>query len=1057
MKNICFQMNRKAWIVVVMVLCLSFPALAQKITVTGTVTDKSGEPLIGASVLAKGTQQGTAIDFDGVYHIDVDANATLVFSYVGYDTQSVPVNGRTTVDVVMQENSVVLNEVVAIGYGTVKKSDATGAVSAIKPDEVQAGLATSAQDLLVGRSPGVVVTTAGGQPEGKANIQIRGGASLSASNEPLIVIDGVPMDTQGTKGSSNPMSLVNPESIESMTILKDASATAIFGSRASNGVIIITTKKGSSGKPTVNFAANMYINTPRNYVDMMNADQFRRFIINEYGEGTSQAAALGNASTDWQKEVLRTSVSSDYNLSVGGTYGVLPYRVSVSYTNNNGIIETTKMDRATFGLNLSPKFFNGLLSVNANLRGAYINNRFYEESALGSAVSFNPTLPVYAPDGNIFLNYTTYAGTATAGADTKGSAINTLKALNPVSLIKEYDSQSKVWQSIGNLQIDGALPWLPDLHANLNLGYDISRSNVDNVNNAYSPQSWKNGSDLPYIKAIGPDGKEFDQLIPAGQTGNLPKDYFIKSTRDGQGRTYHEHQVKVNLLLDFYLNYKKEFDKIYSNIDVTAGYSWQKFRRQGNDFTRINSGDYAGFQGYPGGRYRNDLALVSFFGRLNYTFMDKYLLTVTVRRDGTSRFSKDHRWGTFPSVALAWRIIDEDFMASLRPVLSDLKLRAGYGITGQQDLGDDLFPYLPIYVVGNNGNPEPNTTAYPNPIPESLRNHYGSQYGYINVIKPNGFNPSIKWEETATWNVGVDFGLLNNRINGSIDFYKRKTKDLLTHTTVPALSNLTNALNMNIGDLENTGVEFNISTRPVVTRDLTWTSDFNIAWNRNKITKLTAGDDPDFFIPTGSISAGTGGTIQAHKVGHPAYSFYVYQQVYDQDGNPIEGQFVDRNGDGQITEADKYIYHSRDPKVVMTWSNTVNYKNWDFGIVLRANLGNWIYNDFEASNVSKSSTASTPLSNLMANRFLFNDLGVKGVQSDYFVRNASFLRCDNITVGYTWPNLLNDMLRLRLYGAVQNPFVITKYSGLDPEVFDGIDRNIYPRPITVSFGVVATF
>ncbi|WP_279150072.1 SusC/RagA family TonB-linked outer membrane protein [Muribaculum intestinale] len=1047
MKNICFQMNRKAWLVAIMVLCLSFPALAQKITVSGTVTDKTGEPLIGASVLAKGTQQGTATDFDGNYRIDVDANATLVFSYVGYDTQNVAVNGRTTIDVVLSENSVMLNEVVAIGYGTVKKSDATGAVSAIKPSEVQAGLSTSAQDLLVGRSPGVVVTTAGGQPEGKANIQIRGGASLSASNEPLIVIDGVPMDTKGTLGSSNPLSLVNPESIESMTILKDASATAIFGSRASNGVIIITTKKGSSGAPTVNFAANMYINTPRNYMDMMSASQFRNFIINEYGEGSSQANALGNTSTDWQKEVLRTTVSSDYNLSVGGTYRALPYRVSVSYTNNNGIVETTKMDRATFGLNLSPKFFNGLLSINANLRGAYINNRFYEESALGSAVSFNPTLPVYAPDGNIFLNYTTYAGTAVAGPDTPGSSINTLKALNPVSLLKEYDSQSKVFQSIGNLQIDGALPWLPELHANLNLGYDISRSNVDNIHNAYSPMSWKNGSDLPYVG---------DVLVAPDQIGSGK--YDIKSTRDGQGRTFHEHQVKANLLLDFYLNYKKEFESIRSNLDVTAGYSWQSFRWQGNSLTRINSGAYNNFQAYPTSYYRNDLALVSFFGRLNYGFMDKYLLTVTVRRDGTSRFSKDHRWGTFPSVALAWRLIDENFMASLRPVLSDLKLRVGYGVTGQQDLGDDFFPYLPVYVIGNNGNLEPNTTSYPNPIPESLRGQYGSDYAFINVLKPNGYNTDIKWEETHTWNVGVDFGFLNNRINGSLDFYKRKTKDLLTFTTVPAGSNLTNALNMNIGDLENTGIEFTVSTRPIVTQDLTWSSDFNIAWNQNKITKLTAGNDPDFFIAAGEgISAGTGGTIQAHKVGHPAYSYYVYQQVYDQDGNPIEGQYVDRNGDGQITEADKYLYHSRDPKVVLTWSNSVNYKNWDFGIVLRANIGNWVYNDFEASNVSKSSTASLPLSNLMANRFIFNDLGVKGAMSDYFVRNASFLRCDNITVGYTWPSLINNALRLRLYGAVQNPFVITKYSGLDPEVFSGVDKNIYPRPITVSLGVVASF
>ncbi len=1032
MKNICFQMTRKAWIVAVMVLCFSFPALAQTITVTGTVTDATGEPLIGASVIAKGTSVGAATDFDGNYSLSVDPKATLIVSYVGYDTQEIPVDGRTNINVVLKENSVMLNEVVAIGYGSVKKSDATGAVSAIKPSEVQAGLATSAQDLLVGRSPGVVVTTNGGQPEGGASIQIRGGASLSASNEPLIVIDGVPMDTKGTLGSSNPMSLVNPENIESMTILKDASATAIFGSRASNGVIIITTKKGSSGAPVVNFAANMYINTPRNYVDMMNASEFSSFILTRYGEGSSQVNALGDANTNWQKEVLRTTVSSDYNLSVGGTYKVLPYRVSVSYTNNNGIVNTTKMDRATVGINLSPKFFDGLLSVNANVRGAYINNRFFDGSALGASVSFNPTLPVYAPEGNVFNNYTTYVGTRVARPTDACSSINTIQTLNPVSLINEYNSSSKVYQSIGNLQLDLAMPFLRELHANLNLGYDLSRSNVNNIWAANSPMSWKNGSDL---------------LLPDPDNPAVMK---IQNVKDGEGRYFHEHQVKANLLLDFYLNYKKDFDAISSNLDATAGYSWQSFRWQGNSFTQVNTGEHKGFQAYPTNYYRNDLKLVSFFGRINYTFMDRYLATVTLRQDGTSRFSKNHRWGTFPSVSLAWRIIDEAFMKPTRSVLSDLKIRASWGITGQQDIGDDFFPYMPIYTIGNNGNSAPNTTAYPNIIPDG-------KGGFINVIKPNGYNSDIKWEETTTWNFGIDFGFLNNRIAGNLEVYKRKTKDLLTWATVPAGSNLTNAMNTNIGDLENTGIEFNINTRPIVTRDFTWTSDFNISWNKNKITKLTDGDDPGYFIATGGISAGTGTNIQAHMVGHPAYSFYVYQQVYDVNGDPIEGQFVDRNGDGQITEADKYIYHSRDPKVVFTWNNTFNYKNWDFGMVLRANIGNWVYNDFEAANTSISSTSSAPLSNLMSNRFLFNDLGVRGVQSDYFVRNASFLRCDNITIGYTWPNLLNDALRLRLYGAVQNPFVITKYNGLDPEVFGGIDNAVYPRPVTVSFGIVAQF
>lgn len=1016
MKNICFQMSRKALVAFVALLCCAMPALAQKVTVSGTVTDSQGEPMIGASVIAQGSQTGVATDIDGKFTLSVNPDATLVISYIGYNTVTEPLNGRTTLDIVLHENSVMLGEVVAIGYGSIKKSDATGSVSMVKPGEVQAGLATSAQDLLVGRSPGVVVTTNGGSPEGGAKIIIRGGASLSASNEPLVVIDGVPMDTKTAKGSDNPLAMVNPENIESMTILKDASATAIFGSRASNGVIIITTKKGKAGRPQVTFTANMYINTPRNYLRMMNADEYRQFITDYYGEGSTQYKALGNANTDWQKGVLETSISSDYNLSVGGALKNLPYRFSASWTGNNGIIKTTGMDRATVGLNLSPRLFDDLLTVNANVRGAWISNNYYDAATLGNAIGFNPTLPVYCAEGNVFNNYTTYVGTDVAGPESNGSAINRVKALNPIAMLNDYSSRSFVLQSIGNLQLDLAMPFLRDLHANLNLGYEVSRSNVRNITDSYSPMAWKNGSDR----------------IVNGE---------IKNVQDGIGRFNKQHQVKVNTLLDFYFNYRKDVESINSGFDVTAGYSYQRFRWQGYEFSRTLEAEP--FQAYPAGRYRNDLVLVSFFGRLNYTFMDRYLLTATFRQDGTSRFSKDNRWGSFPSVALAWKLLDESFMEGARGWLSELKLRAGWGITGQQDLNDDYFPYLPIYTIGNNGNPGTNQWSYPNPN--------GS--GWVNPIKANGYNTDIKWEETHTWNAGIDFGFLNNRIAGSIDFYKRNTKDLLTYTVVPAGSNLINKLNTNIGDMENIGVEFNINTRPVVTTDFTWTSDFNISWNKNKITRLNV----NYMEAGEGISAGTGGQIMAHAVGQPAYSFYVYQQVYDENGQPIEGQFVDRNGDGQITADDRYLFHSKDPKVTLTWNNSFKYKNWDFSFALRSNIGNYVYANTEAGNVSIAATASTPLSNLMAGKRLFNDLGITGVKSDYFVRNASFVRCDNITLGYTWPSLIKDQLRIRLYGAVQNPFVITKYSGLDPEIFSGVDKELYPRPVTVSFGVVAQF
>lgn len=1022
MKNICHQMTRKVWLAALLTLCFSFPALAQKITVSGTVIDPEGEPLIGASVLVKGETLGTATNIDGEYTISVPSDGILVFSYVGYDTQEIPVNGQTTLNVSMKENSLMLDEVVAIGYGTVKKSDATGSVATVKPSEIEAGLATSAQDLLVGASPGVVVTTSGNPSEG-GNIQIRGGASLAASNDPLIVIDGVPMDTKGVVGSSNPLSLISPESVESMTILKDASATAIYGSRASNGVIIITTKKGAKGAPQVTFTANAYINTPRKLLNMMSADQFRNFIISEYGAESDQAGALGNYNTDWQKAATRTTFSSDYSLSIGGTAGILPYRVGISYSNNNGILEFTSMERTSANINLSPKFFNDLLSVNANVLGAYVKNS-YANNNLGSCASMNPTLPVrdYENGCPLFGYWTSYVGGGLlAGPDTEGTKINSTTApLNPIADMAAVNSYGKSYQSIGNLQLDLKMPFLTDLRANLNLGYDYQHGTWSGGNYPNTPNAWNGGYEV--IK----DGK-------------------IETIKDGGTSCTDQFQTRVNLLLDFYLNYNHYFESIKSSVDVTAGYSWQKFHNKRREYTYVNrvmdpaNEIYLGMQARPTSINIDPLQLVSFFGRANFVFLDKYLVTATVRRDGTSRFSKDHRWGTFPSVALGWKILEENFMESARGYLNDLKLRAGYGITGQQDLGDDLFPYLPIYSVS-----------------EDLAGKYPSLTGKgdgVLPITPGAYNSDIKWEETATWNAGLDFGFMNNRILGSIDFYKRKTKDLLTFANYPAGSNLTNKGNMNIGDLENIGVEFTLTARPIVTKDFTWTSSYNVAWNKNKITRLAEGADTQ----TGGISAGTGGTIQKHEVGHPAYSFYVYEQVYDKNGNPLEGVFVDRNGDGQINEADKYLYHSRDPKVTMTWNNTFNWKNWDFGFVLRANIGNWMYNNNQAANVSKRANAALPLSNLMADTFLFETSDITTIMSDYFVQNASFLRCDNITLGYTWQNLLNNHLRLRLYGAVQNPFVITKYKGLDPEVFSGIDNGVYPKPTTFSLGVVASF
>ena len=1036
MKNICFQMNRRAWLAIFMVICLSFPALAQKITVTGTVVDNFGEPLMGASVIAEGAASGVGTDLDGNFRIEVEPNAVLIVSYIGFETQRINVDGRTHIDVVLQESAVMLQEVVAIGYGVVKKSDATGSVAVIKPDDIEAGLATSTQDLLVGASPGVVVTPDGGNPTGGASIRIRGGSSLSASTDPLIVIDGVPQTNQSNGGGMNALTMVNPANIESMTILKDASATAIYGSRASNGVIIITTKKGQSGRPQVNFAANFAVNTARKTLNLMNGTEFAETVRKYLGE--SSVAQLGYNgtiyNTDWQKEVLRTTFSHDYSLSVGGTAGVLPYRVNVSYTNNQGILKTSSMERTTVGLNLSPKFFNGLLQINANVQGTYARVGNADTGAIGGAASMDPTKPVrnnIKMDGNTGLMvYNGFYNYSPAGIFDRNGA------QNPVQLIEDVDSHNKTWSSSGNLQIDYALHFLPDLHLNLNLGYQVSKNDREAITAANSVMAWQN-------------------------------DGLAGSNAAGAAALNRWHEIQQNTLLDFYANYRKNFEAIKSNIDAMVGYSWQRmnyFGRENNYVHSLGFVNAAGQNGFtynngtyfmdynttnnigkvinnaPDNRWGSPLQLISFFGRLNYTFDDTYLLTFTLRDDASSRFSKNTRWGLFPSLALGWKIINNDFMEGVRGWMNDFKLRLGWGQTGQQDIGS-FFPYMPIY-----------TDSY-----KAGFQYISSTGQWINVLYPQAYDQNIKWETTTTWNAGLDFAFLNNRITASLDWYLRNTTDLLANT--PALGmNTSNYLTTNIGSLRNVGIEFNITARPVVTSDFTWTSGLNIAWNRNKITALT-GDAATSVVsaPDRDLPSGTGGKLQWFLVGEPAFTYRVYQQVYDNDGNPVPNQYVDQNGDGTIDDKDLINFHSPEPKVTFAWNNTFNYKNWDFGISLRANLGNWVYNNprYERTNLAKVDQYG--LNNLIRDEFLFTTNPEQLKLSDYFVENAAFLRCDNITVGYTFDKLLDNKLNLRLFGACQNPFVITKYKGLDPEVFSGIDNNVYPRPVTFTLGLVATF
>ena len=1034
MKNFCFQLNRKVWVTMAMLLTLALPSLAQKITVTGHVADDLGDDLIGATIMEKGTSNGTSADIDGNFTLNVPPTATLLVSYVGYTPQEIPVNGQTHFDIVMSNDAKMLAETVVIGYGSVKKSDATGSVAIVTPDDVEAGISTSAQDLLVGASPGVVVTTNGGDPTGNANIRIRGGSSLSASNNPLIVIDGVPMTNQSNAGGTNALTMVNPQNIESMTILKDASATAIYGSRASNGVIIITTKKGKRGRPQVNFAANFHVNTARKTLNMMKTPEYAE-IINQYGNERAKGLLTANLdendemyNTDWQKEVLRTSFSHDYSLSVGGSAGILPYRVNASYTDNQGIMKTSEMQRTTVGFTLTPKFFNDALAITANASGTYTRSR--QANAMGAAVGMAPVNPVYK-DYNTVGDYgkSIYNGywnvlQTTGQPETNGSE-------NPVQQLFDQNNVGKTLSSNGNLGIDYALYWLPELHFNLNLGYQVSKNWNHNDVAQNSIMAWRN------------------------------------NYQDGAGTRYNWYEVQRNTLLSFYVNYKKDFEAAKSNLDVTLGYDWQRFDYFGhsqtlistlgfnNDWSQIYSGDQytlninpesAAHIGQPFNDARvsewaNLNQLVSFYGRINYMFDNTYLLTFTLRDDGTSRFSKSNRWGLFPALALGWKITEMKFMESTRGFWDEFKLRLGWGQTGQQEM-DQYFPYLALYQ-------ESNTVGFLYPGPNG---------GWLNPLYPQTFNPDLKWETTTTWNVGFDLGFFNNRLTVNADWYLRKTTDLLAFVPTAAM-NTSNKMWRNIGDMENIGVEVTVGAKPVVTENFIWTTSLNVSWNKNKITKLQ-GDGAVSRMDAG-MGIGQFGSIGWHIVGQPAYTFMVYEQVYDNNGDPIENCYVDQNADGVINENDLIMYHSRDPKVTLAWNNNFSWKNWDLSFSLRANFGNYVYNELKYNNsrIYNTSAAQYQLSNLLSNTFLFKDSSsaTNLPYSSYFVENASFLRCDNITLGYTWPSLGDTSMSLRVFAAVQNPFVITGFTGIDPEEFGGVQSNPYPRPITTSLGLVFSF
>lgn len=987
-------------------LFLAVEAFAQQIAVKGHVKDAAGEAIIGATVRVVGQQGGTITDFDGNFSLNADKGAQLQVSYVGYQTQTVAV--APTLVITLQDDATVLSDVVVIGYGVAKKNDLTGSVTAIKPDEMSKGITTSAQDMLTGKIAGVNVTSSGGTPGGGAQIRIRGGSSLSATNDPLIVIDGLAIDNNGVQGLSNGLAMVNPEDIESFTVLKDASATAIYGSRASNGVIIITTKKGRKGARTrVSYNGNVTVSTKRNSYDVLSGDEYRDYVINTLGQ---DGTGLGSANTDWQKEVYRTSVSTDHQLSVTGSLKDIPYRVSAGYTDQNGIAKTSNFQRFTGSINLSPMLLEDHLSLNINAKYMYSHSRYVDGGVFGAAISMDPTRPVYSEE-HVTGGYWQTLSDSYDGTNWTGPMTNTNTPQNPVALMNQKNDRanSNVW--MGGIEADYKIHGLEDLHVHAKLSADYS------------------------------EGKQDTDISPYSYSNN----YY--------GWTGVQQSYKYNILGNVYLQYMHDFGKAH-HFDIMAGAEQQHFHRVkynyggGNylgDKLVENSADWYSPQLRSETERLYRSSLVSYFGRLNYSLADRYLLTATVRADGSSRFADGNRWGYFPSVGLAWKINEEKFLRNSN-VLTDLKLRLGWGITGQQEMPEGYeFYYSPRYVISN----------------QYAQYTLGNTDYYTS--RPEVYNDDLTWEKTTTWNAGLDWAFFDRRIEGSIDYYYRKTTDLLSFVSVASGTNFGNYMMKNVGSLRNYGLELSLTLRPIVSKDFKWEVTYNATWNDNEITELTTGSDQ---METGdNISYGLSNKVQINKVGYPANSFYVYQQVYDKDGKPMEGVFVDRNGDGQITPDDKYVYKKPTADVTMGMTHKFIYKNWDFSFTLRASLNNYLYYDFV------SNRANTTYVGLFNNNAYNNTaweaiaLGFSGKTnywcSDYFVRNASFLRCDNINLGYSFSNLFKGLngegFDGRVYLTVQNPFVITKYKGLDPEIQSGVDNGVYPRPVSFLLGLNLNF
>jgi iron complex outermembrane receptor protein len=970
----------------ILVLLLPFSVLAQN-SVGGTVLDKvSGQPIPGVNINVQGTNNGVSTDFDGKFQLsNVKRGDKIVFSYIGYTNTVVDYVAQKLVNVSLEEDANQLKEVVIqVGYGTVKKKDATGAVTVLTSKDFNKGPVTSADQMITGKVAGLQIINGGGSPGENATIRIRSGSSLSANNDPLYVIDGVPVAAGGVEGSRNPLTTINQNNIESITVLKDASATAIYGSRASNGVIIITTKKGKAGEMQVNYNANFQVSEITNKVDALSSTQFRDFVT--ANGNAAQIALMGDADTDWQDEIFRTAIGTDHNIALSGGSDNIVYRASVGYANLNGILKRDNMERTTMSAGVTGNFLDNHLKIELNNNTSLINSNYSNRGAIGSAIRFDPTQAVRNTDGTLFQWYT------------NPTTINQLAGRNPLSLIEQQNNFGTSYRSIGNIQAEYKMHFLPELKAVANFGYDQL------------------------------SGRSF---------GNTAADYLNGLDGSGFNNTYERTQSRFNKVMDLYLNYNKKLESIDTQVDVVGGYNYQEFKE---NYFATNFNFQSNNTTIPP-NFPSTLNLQSFFARTNISVADKYLVTLSIRSDRSSRFRENFRTANFPAVALAWKVNEENFLKDVTSI-STLKLRGGWGITGQQEIGG-VYPSIPLYLASNTA------AQYP----------FGSQF--YTTYRPQPYNSNLKWEETTTLNAGIDFGFFNNRITGSLDVYQRTTNDLLLYTQNPSFFGFSNFDNYNVGSIDNKGLEVMAEVIPVSNDNWEWRIGGNVTFQESKITKLTTTLPNTPGINVGGYEGATGNTIQNHQVGFAPSSFFVYEQAYGVNGKPLDGVFIDRNQDGIINEQDKYRFQKPAADVFYGFNTSVTYKNIDFGMIWRGSWGNYNYNNVDSSKgvssniLIRNTDLSNGVENLLETGFRSND--TKRFESDYYIQDASFVRLDNVSVGYTFNQKENTSSLVKLTLSAQNVLVLTKYEGLDPEIGGGIDGNLYPRPITFTLGLNVNF